>query len=236
MEPASFEWFTLENKVRDLVLELIDSATKKSELQKQFEDALEDSIKEHKLKLEDIEIRIDRLARKFTLIDALSKRQLEFESSQRAVNMKMTEGISALQTQLDSFNHYSVSVASSVRSFDTQLTVLAEVSKQAIDEILKVKAGFLDKLQQTKEYFEDRLIHQQSEVRLIEETLAAAKKNFDGINSSIVGVDVKAMTCEQEIKFIQLDIQTILKGGQLKPCHCKTSRTSVDQHQADFRD
>mmetsp|Transcript_3084 Transcript_3084/g.6383 ORF Transcript_3084/g.6383 Transcript_3084/m.6383 type:complete len:227 (-) Transcript_3084:47-727(-) len=216
MDSSTFQWFTLETKVRNLVQELIEAATKKSEEQKEFEARLEDAIKGHKLRLEEIELALERLDRKFGYIETLSKKLTVFESSQRIENAKLSEAISALETQVDSLHHFSINFTASVRSFDTQLTMLTDKSKLTSDEVLKLKTELLEKLQATKDYLENQQRDSDSKLHSFQDSLAETSTRFEGLSAGLVCVDVKAMNCEQAIKFLQVDLRMLMKGSPLK--------------------
>lgn len=212
----AFEWFTLENKVRTLVLELIEPTTHKSEEQKYLEDKMEDSIKSHRLRLEEVELTLDRLTRKTSVIEAFSKRLTALETNQKVVETKMKQEISAVQSQIDVFNHQSIVVTASLRSFDSQLETFMQAARIYSDEVESLKENLLAKLQQLKTNFSEEISHCQVTTKACEDAVLAAKRDFDSLHSSIVGIDVKVMSCQQQIKFLDHDVQGTIKHPQFK--------------------
>lgn len=216
MEVSQFEWFTLENKVRKLFLELMEPITLKFADQKHLDDKMQDAIHSHKQRIEEHDIVIERLTRKAQLIEDISRKQNSFENAQRFLDSKMSEDLSALQSQFEASAHNSVSITATLRSFDTQLDTLARSFKSTSAEIVEIKSSVLEKLHLVKQKVDEQIQNCQEEIKAYEAVFKEANQKHEGLNSGIVNVDIKVMSCNQELEFLKLDLARLKKDDSIK--------------------
>jgi 23S rRNA U2552 (ribose-2'-O)-methylase RlmE/FtsJ len=216
MEVSSFEWFTLETKVRSLFLELIEPITKRFADQKIQDQQFQEILQAHKHRFESHDLELERFSNKCIQVDELIRKQTSFENSQRVLDTKIAEELSTLQLQLGSVSSSILGFTSSLRSTDTQLETLHKSSKATAHELMDVKTTFLEKLQQIRINVDAQIKDCVDEVKSYGGIFKEANSNYESLNASIVSVDIKTMSCVQELKFIQLDLQRLKKDEALK--------------------
>jgi hypothetical protein len=216
MDTSSFDWFTLENKVRTLFLELLEPITLRFADQKQLDDTLQEAIQTHKHIMEGHDLTFERLTRKTQHIDDLSRRLAAFENSQRVLDSKMSLELSSLQSQLDSFSSSSIEVTASLRSFDTRIDMLTKASKTSSSELIEIKTKVLEKLQELRQKVDNEIRGCLDEIKSYDGIFKEANHNYESLSSSIVSVDIKAMSCVQELTFLKLDLQRMKKDDLVK--------------------
>jgi hypothetical protein len=216
MDTSSFDWFVIENKVRTLFIELLEPITLRFADQKQLDDKIQEAIQNHKLTMEGHDLTFERLARKTQHIDDLSRRLAAFENSQRVQDSKTSLELSSLQSQMHSFSSRTIEVTASLRSFDTQIEMLTKASKTSSTELIEIKTKVLEKLQELKQKVDDEIKGCLDEIKSYDQIFKEANTNYASLSSSIVHVDIKAMSCVQELSFMKQDLQRMKKDDLVK--------------------
>jgi hypothetical protein len=216
MDNSAFEWFTLETKVRKLVLELVEPITRKIADQKLVDEQIQDAIQSHKRRFEEHDLVLERFSRKTQQLDDITRRLSSFENSQAVLGSKMSEEIAGLQMQLDCCAHFSATATASLRSLDSQIEALNKATKTASYEIVNIKTKVLEKLHEIKQKVEEDIQACLGEVKSYEVIFKEANYNFESLSTSIVNLDVKGKSCEQECKLVKRDLQRMKQDVALK--------------------